>query len=122
MGSLSRTAWQDIGTFQKPIATDYDPSSTQSTISTIYGLTAGRSQLYNQEDGYNGNGAAIESFITSGYFDIGDGDQMVFMSRFIPDFKNQLGDLTVRLRLRAYPQATAVPSTLDPYTVTPTIS
>ena len=120
VGSLSRTAWQDIGTFQKPIATDYDPSSTQSTISTIYGLTAGRSQLYNQEDGYNGNGAAIESFITSGYFDIGDGDQMVFMSRFIPDFKNQLGDLTVRLRLRAYPQATAVPSTLDPYTVTPT--
>jgi hypothetical protein len=44
----------------------------------------------------------------------------MFMSRFIPDFKNQLGDLTVRLRLRAYPQASAVPSSLDPYTVTPT--
>jgi hypothetical protein len=120
VGSLSRTAWADIGTFDKPLATNYDPNGTESTLTTIYGLTAGRAQLFNQEDGYNGNGAAILSYIVSGYFDIGDGDQMMFMSRFIPDFKNQLGDLTVRLRLRAYPQATAVPSTLDPYTVTPT--
>jgi hypothetical protein len=120
VGSMARTAWADIGTFRKPLATDYDPDSTASTLTTIYGLTAGRSQLYNQEDGFDANGEPIESYITSGYFDLGDGDTMMFMSRFIPDFKNQLGDLTVRLRLRAYPQASAVPSSLDPYTVTPT--
>jgi len=42
------------------------------------------------------------------------------MSRFIPDFKNQLGNLTVRLLLRPYPQASASPSSLDPYEITPT--
>jgi hypothetical protein len=42
------------------------------------------------------------------------------MSRFIPDFKNQLGNITVNLFLRPYPQATASPSSLDPYVITPT--
>lgn len=120
VGSMARTTWVDLGTFPKPVAADYDPNSNASTLTTIYGLTAGRSQVYNQEVGYNANGSPIESYITSGYFDMGDGDNMMLMSRFIPDFKNQLGDLTVRLRLRAYPQASAVPSSLDPYTVTPT--
>ncbi len=120
VGSMARTSWVDLGTFSKPIAADYDPDSTAATLTTIYGLTAGRSQVYNQEVGYNANGSPIESYITSGYFDLGDGDNMMLMSRFIPDFKNQLGNLTVRLRLRAYPQASVVPSSLDPYTVTPT--
>ena len=119
IGTLSRTAWQDLGTFQKPIASDYDPNSTAATISTIYGLTAGRSVLYNQEDGVNADGSAIVSYVKSGYFDIGDGDNMMYMKRFIPDFKNQVEDLTVHLLLRPYPQATAVPSSLDPYVIAP---
>jgi len=45
---------------------------------------------------------------------------MLYMRRFIPDFKNQIGDVTVHLLLRAYPQATASPSSLDPYVITPT--
>ncbi len=61
----------------------------------------------------------IEANIVSGYFDIGDGDQMLFMKRFIPDFKNQVGNLTVRLLLRPFPQATASPSSLDPYVIAP---
>ena len=120
VGSLARTAWVDVGTYDKPLATDYDPNGTEATLTTIYGVTAGRSRLYNQEDGANGDGAPITSFITSGYFDIGDGDQMLFMKRFIPDFQNQVGDLTVHLLLRAFPQATASPSSLDPYVISPT--
>lgn len=120
VGSMARTAWVDMGTYDKPLATDYDPNGTEATLTTIYGVTAGRSRLYNQEDGANGDGAPITSFITSGYFDIGDGDQMLFMKRFIPDFQNQVGDLTVHLLLRAFPQATASPSSLDPYVITPT--
>lgn len=119
-GSLARTAWSDIGTYPRPIASDFDASSTEATLSTIYGLTAGRSLLYNHEDGVNGNGSPITSFIKSGYFDIGDGDSMLYMRRFIPDFQNQVGDLTVHLLLRPYPQATANPSSLDPYIITPT--
>ena len=120
VGSMARTAWVDVGTYDKPLATDYDPNGTEATLTTIYGVTAGRSRLYNQEDGANGDGAPITSFITSGYFDIGDGDQMLFMKRFIPDFQNQVGDLTVHLLLRAFPQATASPSSLDPYVISPT--
>lgn len=120
IGSMPRTAWQDIGAYAKPIASDYDPTSTATTISTIYGLTAGRAVLYNQEDGTNANGDPIVAYVKSGYFDLGDGDNMMYMKRFVPDFKNQVGDLTVHLLLRPYPQATAVPSSLDPYVISPT--
>lgn len=119
IGSMPRTAWADIGTYDKPIATNYLPSSTVATISTINGLTAGRSLVYNQEDGKDADGVAINSYVYSGYFDIGEGDTMMFMSKFIPDFKNQIGDLSVELRLRPYPQATEVPSSLDPYVIAP---
>ena len=120
-GSMPRTAWADAGTFRKPIASQYFPNSNAATINTINGLTAGRCLTYLQEDGYNqADGTAITSYIKSGYFDIGDGDNMMLMSRFIPDFKNQLGDLIVHLLLRPYPQGSAVPSSLDPYPITPT--
>jgi hypothetical protein len=119
VGSMPRTSWADLGTYSKPTAAEYFPNSTEATISTINGLTAGRSLIYNQEDGKNGNGSAINAYVKSGYFDIGDGDQMLFMKRFIPDFKNQEGNLTVHLLLRPYPQATASPSSLDPYVIAP---
>jgi hypothetical protein len=120
VGTMPRTAWLDLGVYSKPLATTYDPNGTEATISTINGLTAGRSRVYNQEDGMNGDGAPILSYVKSGYFDIGDGDNMLYMRRFIPDFKNQEGNLTVHLLLRPYPQASAVPSSLDPYVITPT--
>jgi hypothetical protein len=120
VGTMARTAWTDIGAFEKPLATEYFPTSTESTVSPIYGLTAGRTVLYNQEDGVDADGQPIEAYVYSGYFDIGDGDQMLLMQKFIPDFKRQVGDLTVRLLLRPYPQASAAPSSLDPYVITPT--
>jgi hypothetical protein len=118
-GSMPRTSWVDIGTYDRPVAAAYLATSNVPTITTIYGLTEGRTRTYFQEDGVNGDGDPIFSYIRSGYFDIGDGDNMVYMRRFIPDFKNQVGDLTVRLLLRAYPQATASPSSLDPYVISP---
>jgi len=120
IGTMSRTWWEDASVFKYPTAFSYLPSSTESTISTVYGLSAGRSPAYAQEYGKNAVDEAITAYIRSGYFDIGDGDNMLFMSRFLPDFKEQEGDLTVHLLLRAYPQGTASPSSLDPYTVTPT--
>jgi hypothetical protein len=119
VGTLSRTTWQDLGTYDKPVAMDYDPNATEATISTIYGVTAGRSRLYNHEDGVNAVTDPIPSYIKSGYFDIGDGDEMMYMRRFIPDFKGQSENLTVHLLLRPYPQGEAVPSSLDPYVISP---
>jgi hypothetical protein len=121
IGSMPRTAWSDLGTFDRPLASEYLPSSTAPVPSPqVQGLTAGRSVLYRQEVGFNGDNDPINTFIRSGYFDIGEGDSMLYMKRFIPDFKNQVGNLTVRLLLRPYPQATASPSSLDPYVITPT--
>jgi hypothetical protein len=129
VGSMPRTAWNDIGTYNFPVASEYLPDSTQTPVDgTIYGLTAGRGVIYLQEVGVDGVDAdaqtviqtPISSYIKSGYFDIGDGDQVMYMKRFIPDFKNQVGDLTVHLLLRYYPQETANPSSLDPYVIEPT--
>lgn len=120
IGTMSRTAWVDLSVLPKPLATKYYPEGTQTTVGTVYGLTAGRAIIYQQETGTDDNGVALPNHIDSGYFDIGDGDNMLYMKRFIPDFKNQVGDLTVRLLLRPYPQATASPSSLDPYVITPT--
>lgn len=120
IGTMARSAWADIGTYLKPVATEYELAETAASITTIQGLTAGRSVLYNQEEGKNGNGSPIHAFINSGYFDLGEGESMLYMKRFIPDFKDQEGNLTVRLLLRPYPQATASPSSLDPYVITPT--
>ena len=121
-GSMARTAWQDAGIYNLPLATEYFANSNEPTISTIYGLTAGRFLVYIQENGFNANGQPIVSYIQSGYFDIGDGDNLMYMKRFVPDFKNQVGDLTVNLLLRSYPQSTAVVGSLDPYIITPATS
>lgn len=63
VGTMPRTAWADMGTFEKPLATTYDPNGTEATLTTINGLTAGRSRLYNQEDGVNANGEAINAYV-----------------------------------------------------------
>jgi hypothetical protein len=120
VGSMARTAWMDEGVFSRPTGVEHLPDSTENTITPIYGLSKGRSVVYAQETGVNALNLPINAYIQSGYFDIADGENMLFMTRFIPDFKNQLGNLTVRLLLRAYPQAPATSSSLDPYVITPT--
>ena len=121
IGTMARTTWADVGSFPRPIAAEYLPESTDTPVGEpISGLTAGRTALYNQETGMNAVDQPITAFIQAGYFDISEGDNMLFMKRFIPDFLEQEGNLTVNLLLRPYPQATASPSSLDPYIITPT--
>ena len=119
IGTLSRTSWEDYGAYTNPIATSYELTSTEDSIGTIYGLTAGRTRVYRHEEGFNADGDPLPSFITSGYFDIGDGDNMMLMKKFIPDFKDQQGEISVNLFLRPYPQGTATVGSLDPYPVQP---
>jgi hypothetical protein len=120
IGSMPRTAWNDVGTFTKPTGCEYFPASVAPAFPTVYGVTAGRSLVYNQETGFNAVNAPLPAYLQSGYFDIGDGDQVMFMKRFVPDFKNQVGNIQVQLLTRLYPQAPVTNSSLDPYTVEPT--
>jgi hypothetical protein len=118
--SMPRTAWHDAGTYDNPIATEYFKNSSATyTISTINGLTSGRFLVYEHEKGTDANGSAMTASLQSGYFDIGDGDDMMFMKKFVPDFKDQVGNITTNLFLRDYPESDATNSSLDPYIVTP---
>ena len=39
------------------------------------------------EDTYTGNGTALSSFLESSSFDVGDGDELMYINRIIPDYK-----------------------------------
>jgi hypothetical protein len=66
-------------------------------------LTAGATTFYEHEVGFDDDGTAMTAFITSGDFDIQDGQQMLSISRGIPDFKDQVGDATIKLGLKSFP-------------------
>ena len=75
-GSMSRTAWLDSGLRQYPMATNYDTSA-------LTGRT-----LYHEADVDDVAGAtpvAIDAYIQSSDFDIGDGHNFGFVWRILPD-------------------------------------
>jgi len=99
--SLARSTWLDRGVYQLPYATEYEPTSL-GTTPTVLGLTDGASSVYVHEEGNNDVTNPLECFIQSGDFDIQDGEQMLAVSRFIPDFKNQTGSADVLLSFKDY--------------------
>ena len=103
---MARSTWADRGVYANPYATEFDASDTTSTITTIYGNKAGRTFVYAHEKGVNDAGSAMTAYIESGDIDIGDGDQFMSISRFIPDFKNQTGTVDVTVKTRPYPAGT----------------
>ena len=75
-GTMSRTAWLDSGLQPYPIAANYFPNT----------LTG---NLINHETGLNddttGTPVAIDAYISSSEFDIGDGHNFGFVWRVLPD-------------------------------------
>jgi hypothetical protein len=124
--SLARTSWADAEVFDKPYATKYDDTMLP-TFPTINGVTNtnGASIYYEHETGVNdvdisGTKTAIPAFIESGDFDLdieGDGQFLMKINRFIPDFKIITGNAKVTLLLRDYPSQTQNSQMLGPYTV-----
>jgi len=106
VGSLARSSWADRDVYPNPYATEYDSTDTTDTISTIYGTKAGRTFVYAHETGANAAGSAMTAYVESGDMDIADGDQFMSMSRFIPDFKDQVGNVDVTIKTRPYPSGT----------------
>ena len=132
--SLARSSYVDQGVYQLPYATDY--SKTALPNFPIQGITAkyGASTYYAQETGtdqVNSSGTtSIDAFILSGDFEItnnnniadftGDGEYIMSVKRFIPDFKILTGNSKITLYLNDYPSETAVSSSLGPFTITTT--
>jgi hypothetical protein len=132
-GTLPRAAWQDSAVFDKPHATCYKPDDDAS--SDVIGNTDGSTIYYNQETGtdqINAGGAvtAVIGTITSGDFDItqkrsntgatvgmpdirGDGEYIMRISRFIPDFISQTGNTAIKFKTRIYPNSSEVTTTFS---------
>jgi len=136
--SLARTSYIDQGLFDLPYATEYNSTSLPNF--PIQGITAtyGASIYYAHETGtdqVNSSGTtSIDAFIQSGDYDIasrssalgtqtgvadfrGDGEYIMSVKRFIPDFQVLEGNSKITLLLNDYPNSTAVSSPLGPFTV-----
>ena len=135
-GTLARGTWQDSSVFGLPHATEYDADSNDSY--DVIGNTEGCTVYYEHETGTDqikgGVTTAITSNIQSGDFDItqqrslsgqstgvatfrGDGEFIMKIRRFVPDFLSQTGNTQVTLNLRNYPNDTRASSPLGPFTV-----
>ena len=138
VGSLARTMWQDSAVFGSPHALEYDAGT--DTSFDVVGNTEGRTTYYEHETGTDqvkgGTVTAITANITSGDFDItqqrasatgqstgvatfrGDGEFLMKIRRFIPDFISQTGTTRITLNLRNFPNDTAASSSLGPFDIT----
>jgi len=103
IGTLARTTWASKDVFANPLATKYIPNSTTLAQPTVIGLTAGVSTLYDQEKGVNDDTDPITAFIESGDVDIVDGNNNLFIKRYIPDMKDQQGAVNIQFLVRQYP-------------------
>jgi hypothetical protein len=136
VGTLARTMWEDSAIFGKPHALEYDAGT--DTSFDVVGNTEGRTTYYEHETGTDqvkgGTVTAITANILSGDFDItaqraptgqqtgvatfrGDGEFIMKIRRFIPDFISQTGNTRVTLNLRNFPNDTSASSSLGPFDI-----
>jgi hypothetical protein len=136
VGSLARTMWEDSAVFGNPHALSYEAGT--DTSFDVVGNTEGRTIYYEHETGTDqvqgGATTAIVASIESGDFDItqqrassgqqtgvatfrGDGEYLMKIRRFVPDFISQTGNTQVTLELRNYPNDSQSGSALGPFTV-----
>jgi hypothetical protein len=98
-GALARTVWLDIGPTLAPMAADP------------------QGYLYLQEQGTDADGQPMGEWLESGYFDIEDGQNVLFVDRFIPDFQEFEGSLKLWIKTTEYPAK--APRVQGPFTITP---
>ena len=135
-GTLARTMWEDSAVFGKPHALEY--SAGVDTSFDVVGNTEGSTVYYEHETGTDqvqgGATTAIVASIESGDFDItqrivgnqmtgiadtrGDGEFIMKIRRFIPDFISQTGATRITLNLRNFPNDSQSGSSLGPFDVT----
>lgn len=97
-GSLSRTTWVSAAhVYANPLATD----------SSGY--------VYAHESGHSDDGSDLSAYVESGDFDLGDGTKMMFVDRLVPDFADQVGDVTATLKTRKWPNGSQ--TSKGPYTL-----
>ena len=124
-----RTTWIDSLVYPKPYATAFNNSNT-GTFPAIIGETGlGQSVLFEHEIGTdqinpNGSTTVLTSFAQSYDFalqtDQGIGEYFLAMRRFLPNFKNLVGDAQVTISVADYPADPNTNTALSPFTITST--
>ena len=105
----------DFGQLQRSAGID------QSVLGNPIAATATGS-IYLHETGYNGAGSAINTYMKTGFFELGDGEDYVFVDRVLPDMKwgtvsgAQNATVLITLFVQNYPGDT--PAIYGPYSVT----
>lgn len=99
-GTWDRTTWLGDSVFRSPLAT-----SPEGVV-------------YDHEVGFSDAGEPLNSFIVSGEFDIGEGDDIMYADRFIPDFVMG-GNLQLYVKSRKFPGSTNFQE-IGPFEVTAT--
>jgi hypothetical protein len=128
--------WEDSAVFGNPHALSYEAGT--DTSFDVVGNTEGRTIYYEHETGTDqvqgGATTAIVASIESGDYDItqarssqgqqtgvatfkGDGEYLMKIRRFVPDFLSQTGNTQVTFLLRDYPNDTQASSALGPFTI-----
>ena len=91
LGNMTRTAWNESGIRGNPQAS-YVVSSINET-----------SGVYTHEVGWDADGAQMDSYVESAYFDIEDGDRAAFVSRVIPDLDIVGGAVDITISSKNFP-------------------
>ena len=104
-GDAIWTAWDDRDVFNNVMTT---------------GTSVGVSRIYDNEvpNLFTGKGLKIDSFIESADFGIGDGNEMLFVDRLIPDIEINNGQLSFTIQTKEFPNGTL--KTKGPFNVTQT--
>ena len=121
-----RTTWIDSLVYPKPYATAFDSSGTGS-FPVIGGETGlGRSVFFEHEIGTDqvnpdGSTTALTSFVESFDFalqtDQGIGEYFLSMGRFLPNFKNLIGNAVVNVSVTPFPAAANTTASYSPFTI-----
>ena len=121
-----RTTWMDTSVYPKPYATSFDSNKTGS-FPVIGGETGlGQTVFFEQETGTdqinpNGTTTTLTSFVESFDFalqtDQGIGEYFLSMSRFLPNFKNLLGNAVINVSVTPYPAQLNSASSFSPFTI-----
>ena len=102
-GTMDRTTWLDKSIFERP-----------------YALSA-EGVLYVHETGKNADSQPMEAYIRTAFFDIEDGEDIIFVDRIVPDIRlapNRAIEITVITK--KYPHPTALTINKGPYFFTDT--
>jgi hypothetical protein len=121
-----RTTWIDSLIYPLPYATSYSSSGT-GNFPAVVGLSGlGSSTLFEHETGTDqinpdGSTTALTSFIESYDFslqtDQGAAEFFLAMRRFLPNFKNLIGDVLITISVADFPADPNTATTLSPFTI-----